>query len=193
MCMAVTLLTSLVGVGDHRVFILDIDSRSLLGDMFPSVIPMSHPLLNCASDWIKISYLSLLNQLSNRHLLFKKLLLIDKESDSLSPASTHLQMNKVDLELEHFMKSVESDCHKYKRDNIKWLPYAGVWIHWQWLFAHMKKYLHGEIGDPHNLIRECHLRGVTNPQQISMDEFRMEYLVCKQILRFPERTVHTSI
>ncbi len=30
-CMAVTLLPSLVGVGDHRVFILDIDSRSLLG------------------------------------------------------------------------------------------------------------------------------------------------------------------
>jgi hypothetical protein len=35
----------------------------------------------------------------------------------------------------------------------------------------MKKCLHGEIRDPCNLIRECHLRGVTNPQQITMDEF----------------------
>jgi hypothetical protein len=66
-CTAVTLLPSLVGVGDHRVFILDIDSRSLLGDVFPRFIPMSRQLLNCASDWIKISYISLLNQLSNRH------------------------------------------------------------------------------------------------------------------------------
>jgi hypothetical protein len=112
MCMAVTLLPSLVGVGDHRVFILDINSRSLLGDVFPRVIPVSQHHLNCASDWIKISYRSLLNQLSNRHLLFKKLLLINKESDLLSPAMTmiHLRMNMVDLVLEHFMKSAERHC-----------------------------------------------------------------------------------
>jgi hypothetical protein len=57
----------------------------------------------------------------------------------------------------------------------------------------MKKYLHGEIRDPHNLIRECRLRGVTNPQQITMDELRMEFFVCKQISRFLKRTVCTSI
>jgi hypothetical protein len=56
-CTAVTLLPSLVGVGDHRVFILDIDFRSLLGDVFPRVILVSRRLLNCASDWIKISYI----------------------------------------------------------------------------------------------------------------------------------------
>ncbi len=108
---AVTLLPSLVGIRDHRVFILDIDFRSLLGDVFPRVILMSCHLLNCTSDRIKISYISVLNQLSNRHLLLKKLLLIDKESDSLSPISIHLWMTKVDLELEHFMKSAECNCH----------------------------------------------------------------------------------
>jgi hypothetical protein len=118
-CTAVTLLPSLVGIGDHRVFILDIDSRSLFADVFPCVIPMSRRLLNCASDWIKISYISVLNQPSNRHLLLKKLLLIGKESNSLSPPSIHLRMNKVDLELEHFMKSAEHDYHKYKLDNIE--------------------------------------------------------------------------
>ncbi len=91
--MAVTLLPSLVGVGDHRVFILVIDSRSLLGDVSSRVILVSQCLLNCTSDWIKISYIYLLNQLSYRHLLFKKLLLIDKESDHLSPAMIHLHMN----------------------------------------------------------------------------------------------------
>jgi hypothetical protein len=145
--------------GDHRVFILDIDSGTLLGDVFPCIIPMSRCLLNCASDWIKISYMYLLNQLSNRHLLFEKLLLIDKERDGLSPASIHLWMNKVDLELEHFMKFGELNCHKYKWDNIDWAMYAGVWICWQWLLEHVKKCLHGEIRDPHNHIWECHQRG----------------------------------
>ncbi len=63
-CMAVTLLPSLVDVGDHRVFIQDIDFRSLLRDEFPRVILVSRCLLNCVSDQIKISYISLLNQLS---------------------------------------------------------------------------------------------------------------------------------
>jgi hypothetical protein len=110
-CMVVTLLPSLMGVGDHRVFILDIDSISLLGDVFPSIIPISHQLLNCTSDRIKHSYILALNQLSNRHLLFKKLLPIDKDSNRMSSARIHLRMNKVDLELEHFMKSAEHDCH----------------------------------------------------------------------------------
>jgi hypothetical protein len=147
-CTAETLLPSLAGVGDCRVFILDIDSRSLRGDVFPCIIPVSQCLLNCALDWIKISHISLLNQLSKRHLLFKKLLLIDKKSDRLSPAMIHLHMNKVYFELEYFMKSVERDCHKYKRDNNKWSPQAGVWIRWWWLLALVKKYLHGEIRDP---------------------------------------------
>jgi hypothetical protein len=129
-CTAVTLLPCLVGLGDHRVLILDIDSRSLLGDVFPCVIPMSRQLMNCPSDRSKNDYISVLNQLSSRHLLFKKLLLTDKDSDSLSPARIHLWMNKVNLDLKHFMKSAEGNCHKYKQDNIEWSPYAGVWICW---------------------------------------------------------------
>jgi hypothetical protein len=51
----------------------------------------------------------------------------------------------------------------------------------------MKKYLHGEIRDPRNLIRECRLRGVTNPQQITMDELRIESFVCKQNIKIFEK------
>jgi hypothetical protein len=42
-------------------------------------------------------------------------------------------MNKVDLELEEFMKFSERRSHKYKRNKIEWLPYAKVWIHRRWL------------------------------------------------------------
>jgi hypothetical protein len=105
----------------------------------------------------------------------------------------HLCMNKVDLELEHFMKSAEFNCHKYKRDNIKWSPNAGVWICRRWLLARMKKYLRGETRDPHNLIRKCHLCGMTNSQQITMDELRMEFLYVSKISRFLKRPVRISV
>jgi hypothetical protein len=45
-----------------------------------------------------------LNQLANRPLIFKKLLLIDQESDH---AELHLRLNLLYLELEQFMKSAE--------------------------------------------------------------------------------------
>jgi hypothetical protein len=61
-------------------------------------------------------------------------------------------MNKFDLELEQFMKVAEKDCHKYKRTDIEWSPYSGVWLHRWWLLACIQRYLSGKTGDPRNLI-----------------------------------------
>jgi hypothetical protein len=127
-CSAVALLPDRIGVGDHRVFIMHIKSDSILGDMFPHVLLATRRLLNCASDRIKNNYIQDLNQLSNRHLIFKKLLVIDQASPTISCAQVQLRMNKVNLELEQFMKPSEQTCHKFKHDNIEWSPQAGVWI-----------------------------------------------------------------
>ncbi len=64
---SVALLPCNEGIGDHRVFVLDITSASVLGDIFPQVLPAKCRLLNCASDRMKHCYNAVLNQLSNRH------------------------------------------------------------------------------------------------------------------------------
>jgi hypothetical protein len=61
---AVALLPSRIGIGDHRVFMVGITSASMLGDVFPQVIPATGWLLNCASDRIKNNYIRVLNQLT---------------------------------------------------------------------------------------------------------------------------------
>jgi hypothetical protein len=53
---AVALPPSRFGVGNHRVFMVDVTSASMLGDIFPQVIPATGRLLNCASDRIKNNY-----------------------------------------------------------------------------------------------------------------------------------------
>jgi hypothetical protein len=103
-CSSVALLPRRVGVGDHRVFIVDISSNTILGNAFPRVIPVARRLLTCSSDKIRNNYTTVLNQLANRHLIFKKLLLIDQDNDH---AELHLHLNLVDLELEQLMKSAE--------------------------------------------------------------------------------------
>jgi hypothetical protein len=100
-CTAVALLPSRVGVGDHRVFMIDLTSGSILGDVLPRVVPATGRLLNCAFDWIKNNYIKVLNQLTNRHHIFKKLLIVDRESDNISPSQVQLHMNKIDAELEN--------------------------------------------------------------------------------------------
>ncbi len=120
------LLPSQVGIGDHQVFITDITSGSILGDVFPRVMLATGRLLKCASDQIKNNYIKVLNQLTNRHCIFKKLLVVDHLSDCISPAQVQLQMNKINAELEQFMKSSKQECHKYLRNSIEWSPYAGM-------------------------------------------------------------------
>jgi hypothetical protein len=103
-CSAVAILPDRMRVGDHKVFIMDIELDSILGDVFPHVLPAARRLLNCALDRFKNKYIQVLNQLSNRYLIFKKLLIIDQASPTISRAQVQLRMNRVDLELEQFMK-----------------------------------------------------------------------------------------
>jgi hypothetical protein len=172
MVTSVALLPSRAGVGDYRVFLIDVSSDSITGDVFPRVIPAAGRLLNCKSDKIKSNYIKVLTQLSNRHLIFKKLLVMDWESNGISPSMVQLKMNRIDLELEQYMKSSEQNCHKYKRTHIEWSPYAGVWLHRRWLLVQVEQYLSGKTRDTRNLFRECRRRGVKDPRQITRDELK---------------------
>ncbi len=178
-CQLVTLLPNRAGVIDHRVFLVDVDSAALIGNVFPRVILLSGQLLNCTSDKIKNNYISILNQLTNRHLVFEKLLWIDNDSDNITPAQLQLWMNNVDLELEHFMKSAKKECHKYKRNNIEWSPYAGVWIHRRWLLARVHNILSGKTRDVRNLFQTCKWQGIKDPHRMTMDKLKLEFFVCK--------------
>jgi hypothetical protein len=83
---SVALLPIREGVGDHRVFLLGIALETIFDDVFLWVIPIASRLLNCASDKIRSNDILLLNQLAIRHLIFKKLLQIDRDSNHISPA-----------------------------------------------------------------------------------------------------------
>jgi hypothetical protein len=124
----------------------------------------------------------MLNQLTVCHHVFKKLYMIDRDSDYISVALVQLWMNKVDLELEQFMKSFKKDCHKYKRNDIEWSPYSGIWLNQQWLLCHIQTYLKGNTKDLRNLFWECRKRGLLDPWVMTQDELNVEFFVCKENL-----------
>ena len=84
-------------------------------------------------------------------------------------------MNKLDLELEQFMKLAERVSHRFKHTIIEWSPHTGMWIYRRWLLAQVQKYLLGNTRDSRNLLRNCTLRDVKDPQHITEDELRTEF------------------
>jgi hypothetical protein len=61
---AIALLPSQIGVGDHRVFMINITFSSMIGNVLSWVLPAYGRLLNCSSDKIKKGYIRVLNQLT---------------------------------------------------------------------------------------------------------------------------------
>ncbi len=115
--------------------------------------------------------------------MFKKMLRINRASNHPSPAIIQLCMNKVDMELEQFMKLAEMGSHKYKHNNIEWSPYSSMWIHRRWLLKRVQTFLSGKTCDPCNLFLKCSTRGVKDSRLITRDELKTDFFVCKHNIK----------
>ena len=175
-CISATIFQKHGGVGDHRCFVLDFHSESVVGDVFPRVVPAAGRKLT-EQESHRAAYRKCLNQLCDRHQMFRKLLDIRRDSDQLSDSQWLLRMNKWDRELEQFMRSAENNCRKFKQCHIEWSPEVGSWMRRRWLLAQVRKYLDGKIRDPRNLFRDCRKYNVKDPRFISRDELNAEYYV----------------
>ena len=127
-CTNTCILPRYVGIGDHRCFILDFTSASLLGDVFPKIVTAKGRKLHCQSERLIRNYNKVLNQLCDRHQIFKKLLDIRKLSPLLTTSEFLLLVSKWDKEFEDYMRSAENQCNSFKDDCIEWSPKAGVWV-----------------------------------------------------------------
>ena len=94
-CVNAILFEKYGGVGDHRLFALDIASASMIEDVFPRVVPPVTRKL-AENGCHRMKYNKCLNQLCDRHQMFRKLFEIRRDSDSLSDSQWLLRMNKWD-------------------------------------------------------------------------------------------------
>jgi len=180
-CVSATIFQKYGGVGDHRCFALDFKSVSMIGDVFPRVVPPAGRKLT-ENERHRQNYRDCLNQLLDRHQMFRKLFGIRRDSDTLSDSQWLLRMNKWDKELEDFMKSAEANCRTYKQCHIEWSPEVGAWMRRRWLLARVKKFLEGKIRDPRNLFRDCRKHSIKDPRFITREELNAEFHLTQQKL-----------
>ena len=138
------------------MFILDCTSESLLGSVFPCVVSAKQQKLHCDSARIRTNYTDKLNDLTNRHQMFKKLNELTLNAKRLPHADFLLLLNKWDDKLTEHMTCSEEKCHSYKQDHIEWGPTVGVWLTRRWLLRRLLWYKQGKIKDPRNVIRDAY-------------------------------------
>ena len=182
-CSNACILQKYGGVGDHRCFILDFTSASVLGDSFPNVVPPSARNLHCDSVRIRSNYCEVLNQLCDRHQMFAKLNSISRVVDDISAAEFQLRMNRWDDELTDYMLAAEKRCRKYKQTHLEYSPTVGAWLRRRWLLGRVKRYLQGKVPDPRNLKRACLKKdclgsSIGDPRDFTLDTVEAEMYIC---------------
>jgi hypothetical protein len=155
-CINAYILPHKGGVGDHRCFILDFTSSSVIGRKFPNIVHCSARKLHCKLTHLVQAYNAELDMLCNRHKMYQRIYFIYSNLDSFSDEDFLYFMNNWDKELVQFKLQSEVNCRKFKTCHIEWSPEVGFWLSRHWLLAHVKVYVMG-LGptNPCNLIRDC--------------------------------------
>ena len=114
------------GVGDHRLFIIDFATTTLVGAGITTVVRPALRRLNtkihgCADQYNKSFCRNIW-----RHRLLERLVLT--ATSSVPKADISQMLNKLDQEGEAYMKHAESKCCRLKSGRIPFSPEASLWI-----------------------------------------------------------------
>jgi hypothetical protein len=107
------------GVDDHRCFILNFTSSSVIGTEFPNIVRCSTGKLHCKSKHIIQAYNAELDMLFNRHKMYQRICFIYSNLDSFSDEESLYLMNNWVKELIQFKLHLEGNCKKIMICHIK--------------------------------------------------------------------------
>lgn len=166
------------GVGDHRVFAVEVSDASLFGGNYPRVGAPSARTLNCKVSRCRAQYNSVLKSLCDRHKMHEKLLALKCLDDSVTPAQYQLMHNKWDNELGDFMASAEDQCTKFKSSQIEYSPTVGIFIKRRSILKWILRWYEGKVPDTRNLLRAANRNNVENPLTTSREDIEARLVAC---------------
>jgi hypothetical protein len=106
------------GIGDHRYFILDFSSSSVIGTRFQNIVRCAARRLHCKSSRLVQAYNLELDMLCSRHKMYERIYFIYTHVDFLSGQDFAFLMNNWDSELTQYKLHSESNCTKYNSKDL---------------------------------------------------------------------------
>ena len=158
------------GVGDHRMFIVDFLTSSLVGSNPPSIIRSQARRLNTKIPGTKEKYLRVLEELVCKNDLAGKLISVTKSG---APAPVmKIGMDKVDKSVTACMVKAEKKCRRIKSGRIPFSPESSVWIRRCQVYRSALRYHAGKVRNKGNLKRAARRCGIQRVLCLSLKELR---------------------
>ena len=156
------------GVGDHRITLIEISAASLFGGSYPKMPKKSARQLNCSIERTKRQYCAALSKLLEEHNMYEKLnLLWTMDLDEETLTSTH---EAFDTELGELMAAAESQCTKYKRDDLECSPEVNILIKRRQVLKWILRYIDGKVPHPARLLRAASVHNIVNALELTREE-----------------------
>ena len=166
------------GIGDHRLFVIDICTSSLIGLQPQKIVRPKARRLNTRIPGAASAYQERFERLLLRHRIIERIGRAHEESKDNHEATERI--NAIDREAGQYMLSSEKKCRKIKSGRITFSPEAALWIRRSQVYRSILRYHEGKIRNRGNLKRTARRCGIERPLELSFDEIQARLLVCRE-------------
>ena len=176
------------GVGDHRMFVIDFLTSSLIGCNPLKIVRAAARRLNTAIPGVEDKYVTMLEDLMEHHRL------VPKVQGLLSASRPEIELKMgleaLDEEMRQYMHAAEKKCRRIKSGRIPFSPEASKWIRRAQVYRSLLRLHAGKIRNRGNLKRAARRCGVEHPMNMSLTEIRSRLKVCKDKCNYFKKHGH---
>ena len=166
------------GVGDHRLFVVDFLTSSLVGSSPPRIVRAGARRLNTKIPGAAPKYVDKVESLMLRHRVIERL--GEAHVASSTKEEVKRKCDKIDTEVKQYMKAAEKKCRRIKSGRIPFSPESSKWIRRAQVYRSILRFHAGKIRNRGNLKRAARRCGISNPLGMSLHEIRARLKVCKE-------------
>ncbi len=165
------------GVGNHRLFVVNFQEASLVGNAPARIQRFSSRCLNTkVSSGATQRYLKQLETNLERHRLIEHLRSL--HTTCKSKQAFRRGLNKLDKLSKDLMLNAEQKCCRIKSGRILFSPEASVWIQRTQVYCSLLRYHRGLIQNRGNLKQTVRRCGILNCLALSVEDILARLKVC---------------
>ncbi|KAL3803357.1 hypothetical protein HJC23_009321 [Cyclotella cryptica] len=168
------------GVGDHRVFLLELSANSLFGGEYPAIARPTSRQLTCKINRVRTNYCKALTRLVREHNMPVKLTRIQALSGMMSPSASQAIHDKWDQELGEFMSHAERKCTKFRNCSIEYSPTVGQWLRRRSVLKWLLRWHDGKVQDTRNMSRAARRAQIESPLTLTREDILARLQACLQ-------------
>ena len=165
-------------VGDHRMFIIDFLTSSLVGSTPPQIVRAGARRLNTKIGGVADKYTLNVDKYIVRHRVIERVGRAHETSKTKQQCKEKL--DSIDKETKEHMKGAEKKCRRIKSGRIPFLPESSRWIRRAQVYRSILRYHAGKIRNRGNLKRAARRCGILGPLGMPLTEVRLRLKECKK-------------